>query len=42
MEELRVIVFKHNSIVDDSKLPTVSQEGKTEEILQLKYDIVSL
>ena len=29
MEELRVIVFKHKNIADDSTPPAISQEGKT-------------
>ena len=32
MEELRVIVLKHNKIADDSKPPAISQEGKTKLI----------
>ena len=32
MEELRVLVFKHNNIADDSKPPAISQEGKTKVI----------
>ena len=32
IEELRVLVFKHNNTADDSKPPAISQEGKTKAI----------
>ena len=32
IEELRVLVFKHKNITDDSKTPANSQEGNTKVI----------